>query len=281
MTWSCDWPAPAKINRFLHIVGRRADGYHCLQTLFQFVEPADRLDFAVTDAPDIAREGGLADLAPEADLAVRAASVLQHAAGVRRGVRIRLEKRIPAGGGLGGGSSDAATVLVALNKLWACGLDASQLGTLAVELGADVPVFIRGRASWAEGIGDELTPVVADEPWLVLADPGVAVNTGAVFRDAKLTRQSAHITIRDLEAGAAGNDCEAVVRRMHPAVGRALDILGEHGPVRLTGTGGCLFGRFDSRAAANAAAAAVGARLRTWVCQARNRSPLLDRLRAE
>ena len=279
--WSCDWPAPAKINRFLHVVGRRPDGYHRLQTLFQFVEPVDRLDFAVLKTPIIEREGGLRGVAEADDLALRAAHALRAAAGIRAGVRIRIAKRIPVGGGLGGGSSDAATTLVALNQLWGCGLSTAALLDLALALGADVPVFVNGRAAWAEGIGEQLTSVVVDEPWLVMVDPGVAVDTGAVFRDGKLTRQSAHITIRDLETGAVRNDCEPVVRRLHPAVGRALDQLGEQGPAMLTGTGGCLFARFDSHEAACQAAGQLTGRVTAWVCRASNRSPLLDRLDAE
>ena len=281
MTVSRDWPAPAKINRFLHITGRQADGYHTLQTLFQFVEPQDQLDFEITDTPEIIREGGLPGLADDEDLVVQAAVRLQRETGVRQGARIRLTKRIPAGGGLGGGSSDAATVLVALNALWACGLDRAALERLGLALGADVPVFVRGEAAWAEGVGERLTPVEVDCPWLLLADPGVSVNTGAIFRDPKLTRHGAHITIRAFEAEGGRNDCEAVVRRQYPAVGRALEILGEWGPVSLTGTGGCLFARFGNEEQARQAAAGVEERLSVWVCQAGNRSPLLDRLEAE
>lgn len=276
--WCSGWPAPAKINRFLRILGRRRDGYHQLQTLFQFIEPIDRLDFAVTADPMVTREGGLPGLDPEEDLVVRAARALQRFAGVEQGVCIRLIKRIPAGGGLGGGSSDAATTLVALNELWGCRLPRSSLMKLALDLGADVPVFVAGRAAWAEGVGEELQPMAVDEPWLLMANPGVAVDTGAVFRAMKLTRPGTQLTIRDFEAGAVGNDCELVVRQLHPAVGEALDILGEQGPVALSGTGGCCFCRFDSRQAASEAAERVGDRVATWLSRASNRSPLLDRL---
>ena len=281
MYLSSAWPAPAKINRFLHITGHRADGYHTLQTRFQLVEPQDWLDFEILDAPDILRDGGLPGLALDDDLTVRAARALQQAGGISQGVRIRLDKRIPAGGGLGGGSSDAATTLVALNALWRCGLAERELAAMALRLGADVPVFIGGRAAWAEGVGESLTPLEVDCPWLVVVDPGVSVDTRSVFCDPKLTRHGAHITIRDFKAGAGRNDCEAVVRRQYPAVARALDTVGKWGPTLLTGTGGCLFARFDHRERASMAASEVGKTFHAWVCQAVNRSPLLDRLEAE
>jgi len=276
MTAAGSWPAPAKINRFLHVTGRRADGYHQLQTLFQFVEPLDWLVFEPLAGGAIERSGGLAGLDAEDDLTVRAGRLLQREAGVQAGAHIRLRKRIPAGGGLGGGSSDAATTLVALNHLWGCGLDTEALAALGLRLGADVPVFVRGQAAWGEGVGECLVPAAADEPWLLLADPGVPVATGRVFADAKLTRSSPHITIRALDAGETRNDCEAVVRRLYPAVGRALDALARVGEPRLTGTGGCAFVAFAEEAAARAAQAHLGAGLRTWVSRAVNRSPLLD-----
>ncbi len=279
--WSLDWPAPAKINRFLHITGQRPDGYHALQTVFQFVEPVDWLSFAVTADGGIERQGGLADLAPGDDLVVRAAEALQRRSGVSFGALIHLDKRIPAGAGLGGGSSDAATTLVALNRLWGCGFSTQALAELGRSLGADVPVFIRGLAAWAEGIGEELTPMQPDCPWLVLLDPGVAVSTAAVFGDAKLTRHSPHTTIRAFSAGAVRNDCESVVRRLYPVVGEALDALSVHGPAMLTGTGGCMFAPFDSPQRADEAAGLLSERWRVWVCQAGNRSPLLDRAGAE
>ncbi|MEX0385463.1 4-(cytidine 5'-diphospho)-2-C-methyl-D-erythritol kinase [Spiribacter onubensis] len=278
---SRDWPAPAKINRFLHITGRRADGYHELQTLFQFVEPVDGLVFAMTPDGTIRREGGLPGLPPESDLAVRAATVLRHQTGSGPGVRIQLDKRIPAGGGLGGGSSDAATTLVALNELWGCGLSTAELEQIGLGLGADVPVFVRGLACWAEGVGERLSPLSVDCPWMVIIDPGVSVDTRSVFTDTKLTRHGERITIRGFETGAARNDCEPVVRRIHPAVGEALDALAAFGPSRLTGTGGCLFATFQHRASAEHAAAGVRDRWSAWVTRAMNRSPLLDRLDAE
>ncbi|AGY92531.1 hypothetical protein SPICUR_07870 [Spiribacter curvatus] len=276
---SADWPAPAKINRFLHITGRRPDGYHTLQTLFQFAEPIDWLDFTVTADGVIRREGGMPGLAPTADLAVRAAGVLQSRARVAAGVRIHIRKGIPAGGGLGGGSSDAATTLVALNVLWGCGLASATLEELGLELGADVPVFVRGQSVWAEGIGEQLTPMDADRPWLVVLDPGVSVTTGAVFNDPKLTRHTERITMSRFNALALRNDCEATVRRLHPPVAAAIDALSAYGPTRLTGTGGCLFAWFGDRALAERAKKGVSAYGTAWVSRASNRSPLLGRLK--
>ncbi len=281
MDWSENWPAPAKINRFLRITGRRPDGYHTLQTLFQFVQPVDYLSFAITDDGVIQRQGGLPGLPAADDLVVRAAQALQQAAHVSQGAVIQLEKRIPAGAGLGGGSSDAATTLVALNHLWGCGLDTAALAGLALDLGADVPVFIAGEAAWAEGVGDQLSPMTPDCPWLVVLNPGVAVSTAAVFRDPKLTRHSPHTTIRDLSAGEINNDCEPVVRRLYPVVSEALDALSVYGPAMLTGTGGCMFATFNAQKAAEHAAEQLRDRWMVWVCQAANHSPLVSRLGAE
>jgi 4-diphosphocytidyl-2-C-methyl-D-erythritol kinase len=279
--WSTHWPAPAKINRFLHITGQRPDGYHRLQTLFQFIEPVDQLDFRVTADGNIARTGGLAGLPAADDLVVKAARVLQREARVTAGARIHLQKRIPTGGGLGGGSSDAATTLVALDHLWGTHLGEARLQALAIGLGADVPVFIHGHAAWAEGVGDVLTPVAVDRPWLVVVDPGVPVSTRAVFTDPKLTRHGAHITIRGFESGLGRNDCESAVRRRFPEIGAALDSLGAYSPGMLTGTGGCLFAGFETQEAAQRAAAGVEALGDVWVCRPWNQSPLLDRLQAE
>lgn len=270
------WPAPAKINRFLHITGRRPDGFHTLQTLFQFITLADELRFEITGNARIERVNAVPGVPPEADLTVRAARLLQRRAGCCRGVRIQVTKRIPAGGGLGGGSSDAATALVALNHLWGTGLDADELATLALELGADVPVFVRGSAAWAGGVGERLTPAQPDTPWFALVDPGVPVSTAAVFNDPELTRNTPRTTIRGLDAGAAGNDCESVVRKRYPEVSRALDWLTEFAPARMTGTGGCVFAVMASEAAAQAAVRRLPERWRGWAVRGVNRSPLLE-----
>lgn len=272
------WPAPAKINRFLHIVGRREDGYHLLQTVFQFLDFRDELHFTPRDDGAVVLAPYGAGHAPSDDLIVRAARLLQARAGCRRGVDIRMVKRIPAGGGLGGGSSDAATTLHALNELWALGLSTDALARLGLELGADVPVFVHGRAAWAEGVGEKLEPLQLDEPWYLVIDPHCPVSTAEVFGDPKLTRHSPRITIAGFQRGAVHNDCEGVVRALRPPVARALDWLGEYGPARLSGTGGCLFAAFEDEASARSVLARVPRQWRGFVARGLNESPLLQRL---
>ncbi|MDA8363744.1 MAG: 4-(cytidine 5'-diphospho)-2-C-methyl-D-erythritol kinase [Gammaproteobacteria bacterium] len=241
------WPAPAKINLFLHVTGRRPDGYHTLQTAFQFLDHADELTFEVTDDRRISRSSDIPGVAEDADLCVRAARILQNAAGVDRGVVLHAIKRIPQGGGLGGGSSDAATTLLALNRLWGLNLSLPELAKIALQLGADVPVFVYGRAAWGEGIGEVLTPMSPAEPWYVVLVPPVHVSTQAVFAEfdrdiaAQLTHYSQPITIRDFHTGGAHNDLEAVVRRLYPQVDKALIWLGNFGNARMTGSGSCVY----------------------------------------
>ena len=234
------WPAPAKINRFLHILGRRADGYHALQTLFQFLDRCDTVSIRVRDDGVIRRRDELPDVPPEADLTLRAAYALQRLCGVAAGAEMRVRKRLPTGGGLGGGSSDAATTLVALNHLWGCGLDAASLAELGLTLGADVPVFVHGSAAWAEGVGEQLEPVVLDQPWYAVLAPACHVSTAELFRAPELTRNTAPITIADLP-DAGRNDFESIVRARYPAVERAFAALAPFGRPRLTGSGGCVF----------------------------------------
>jgi len=272
------WPAPAKINLFLHVVGRRDDGYHLLQTVFQFLEYGDELEFEPRADGRIVRIAEYDGVPEEQDLVVRAAKRLRQAAGIAAGVAIRVTKRLPFGGGLGGGSSDAATTLVALNRVWGLGFDTDALAKIGLELGADVPVFVRGRAAWAEGVGELLTPVEVPEEWLLVVLPGVAVSTAEVFKHPDLTRNTAAITIRAFLAGAGVNGCEAVVRKLHPEVGKALDWLRERGDARMTGTGSCVFLRCESEREAHAALAELPGHWRGFVTRGRNRSPLLDRL---
>ncbi|MBI1196005.1 MAG: 4-(cytidine 5'-diphospho)-2-C-methyl-D-erythritol kinase [Gammaproteobacteria bacterium] len=270
------WYAPAKINRFLHITGRRADGYHLLQTLFQFIDLRDELRFVLRDDGVICRVGGPEGL-PADDLCVRAATRLQAACGVTRGADIHLTKRIPMGGGLGGGSSDAATVLVALNELWGCGLDESELCAQGLELGADVPVFVFGRAAWAEGVGEALAEVAPDEPWMVLIDPHCHVDTGLVFSAPELTRDCQSITMAGFLAGLVSNVCEAVVRDQYPAVDEALNWLETHGgEARMTGTGACVFAACSNRDAAEALCRQVPEEWSGYVVKASNRSSLFE-----
>ena len=233
------WPAPAKLNLMLRVVGRRADGYHELQTVFQFIDRCDRLWLDVRDDGRIRRLTHVAGVDERDDLSVRAAMALQQATGCRLGVDIRCEKNLPMGGGLGGGSSDAATTLVALNQLWGTGLDEDRLSEIALPLGADVPVFVRGRAAWAEGVGERLDPVELPEPWYLVLVPPCAVSTKAVFSHPELTRDSKLITLADFLSGDAVNDCLPVVRRDYPEVDAALAWLSPWGG-RLTGTGACV-----------------------------------------
>lgn len=275
------WPAPAKLNLFLHITGRRSDGYHDLQTVFQFLDIGDELYFSVLADGAVRRQRPLPGVPEDVDLTVRAARLLKEASATPLGVAIDLRKRLPAGGGLGGGSSDAATTLVALNRLWGLGMSEDQLAELGLALGADVPVFVRGTAAWAEGVGEQLAPVSLAEPWFVVVVPPVTVSTAAVFSDPELTRDSAPITISDFFAGGGRNDCEAVVRRRYPEVARAMDWLNQWTPARLTGTGGCVFAAFAGRTDAEAVLNALPADWTAFMAQGRNRSPLMDRLTAE
>lgn len=235
------WPAPAKLNLFLHVTGRRSDGYHLLQTVFRFLDFGDELGFELTDEGRIRRAAPLAGVPEEQDLTVRAARLLKERSGVSQGVVIHLTKRLPLGGGLGGGSSDAATTLIALNTLWGANLSVDELARLGLALGADVPVFVRGNAAWAEGVGEVLSPVALPPAWYVVLIPPVTVSTAEVFADSKLTRNTPPITIRDFLAGRGRNDLEPVVCRRHPEVAQALEWLRRYGDARMTGSGGCVF----------------------------------------
>ncbi len=276
--WSADWPAPAKLNLMLRVTGRRADGYHELQTVFQFVDWHDSLDFRLRPDGEIRRLGELPGVPEQDDLVVRAARLLRSRCPGAPGVDIRLRKRLPMGGGLGGGSSDAATVLVALNRLWGCGLPETDLAELGLRLGADVPIFVHGRAAWAEGVGERLQAVDLPEPWYLLLLPPVHVSTGEIFAAPELTRNSRPITIRAFVAGDRRNDCLPVVRDRYPEVAQALEWLGNYAEARMTGTGACVFAAFDTRAQAEAVLAQMPAGWTGRVTHAANRSALRDRL---
>jgi 4-diphosphocytidyl-2-C-methyl-D-erythritol kinase len=273
------WPAPAKLNLFLHVTGRRVDGYHELQTLFQLIDLCDTLTISVREDGQIERGAGAAGVAPEEDLSVRAARALKQATGTRAGASISVHKRIPAGGGLGGGSSDAATTLLALNELWECGLGLLELARLGLSLGADVPVFVQGSTAWAEGIGERLTPVTPPERWYVVIYPGVAVSTREVFQSPELTRNSPLITIRAFFESGGRNDCEAVVRARSPEVAEALEWLARLAPARLTGTGSCVFTACASAAEAERLAARVPDRWMSFVARGLSTSPVHRQLR--
>jgi 4-diphosphocytidyl-2-C-methyl-D-erythritol kinase len=274
------WPAPAKLNLFLHVTGRRPDGYHCLQTVFQLIDVCDEISVEVRDDGEIRRPAGLPGVTPDEDLAVQAARLLQRASGCRLGAEIRVQKRIPAGGGLGGGSSDAATVLVALNRLWGLDWPAGRLAELGLQLGADVPVFVHGRSAWAEGVGERLAPIDLPPSWFAVVCPDCAVSTAAVFSDPELTRDTPETTINGFLSTGGRNDCETVVRRRYPAVAAALDWLavrsGGHG-ARLTGTGACVFARFETAAEARAVIAALPTGWAGFAARGLAESPLLAR----
>jgi 4-diphosphocytidyl-2-C-methyl-D-erythritol kinase len=270
-------PAPAKLNRLLHIIGRREDGYHELQTLFQFLEHGDTLHLRLRDDDEIRLTPALPGVPDSDNLIVRAARMLQAETGCRLGADIHLTKRLPMGGGLGGGSSDAATALLGLDRLWQLGLSIDRLATLGLLLGADVPVFVRGRAAWAEGVGERLTPVELDTPWFVIVHPGIEVATGAVFGAPELTRDTPPITMaRALQGGAPSwrNDCEPTVRALYPQVAEALDWLGSRAPAMLTGTGACIFARLDSEAEARRLMAEMPGRYTAFMARGLNLSPL-------
>jgi 4-diphosphocytidyl-2-C-methyl-D-erythritol kinase len=275
------WPAPAKLNLCLHIVGRRADGYHLLQTAMQFIDLLDELRFYRRPSGVIERIDGLATIPAETDLAVRAARLLASHATPDSGVAIAVDKRIPIQGGLGGGSSDAATVLVALNRLWRTDLGVDELANLGLQLGADVPLFVRGHAAWAEGVGERLTPLDLPAQHYVVVKPKVAVSTAEIFQAAELTRNSPITTIRGFFAQGGRNDCTATVRGRYPEIAEALDWLGEFGDARLTGTGACVFLAVPDLQAAQRIGARLPARWEGYMVRGLNRSPLLDRLAAE
>ncbi|EXJ15849.1 4-(cytidine 5'-diphospho)-2-C-methyl-D-erythritol kinase [Imhoffiella purpurea] len=275
------WPAPAKLNLMLRVVGRRENGYHELQTVFQFVDRCDQLWLDVRDDGVVRRLGALSGVPEDQDLTVRAARALQQATGCRLGADIRCDKVLPMGGGLGGGSSDAATTLVALNHLWGTGLSEDALSEIALPLGADVPVFVRGRAAWAEGVGERLEPVDLPQPWYLVLVPACSVSTRDVFCHPELTRDSSCIKLADFLSGDAVNDCLPVVRREYPPVAEAIEWLDRWGGGRLTGTGACVFARFEERDRALDACRAAPEALRAFVARGLNRSPLLDRLDQE
>lgn len=273
--WS-SWPAPAKLNLALQITGRRPDGYHQLQTVFRLLEWGDTLQLRVRHDGVISRHGmSVAGVAEADDLTVRAAKLLQSASKTEKGADISVEKRVPAGGGFGGGSSDAATVLVALDYLWGLDLGVERLAELGLQLGADVPVFVRGENAWAEGVGDKLTPIRLPEAWYVLADPGIHVPTGDLFQAPDLTRNAAPAKIADFVSGnVLGNAFEPVLRRREPAIEAAFAALSRIGTPRLTGSGSGCFVEFADRASAEAALADLPDGLRAWMAAGAERSPL-------
>ncbi|MEM6998719.1 MAG: 4-(cytidine 5'-diphospho)-2-C-methyl-D-erythritol kinase [Pseudomonadota bacterium] len=275
------WPAPAKLNLFLHIIGQRDDGYHLLQTVFQFIQLQDVIDFTILDSNDVHRSSSMHGVDAENDLVVRAARLLKEKTGCRLGVDIQVTKQIPEGGGLGGGSSDAATTLVALNELWKTGLSTEELAKMGLSLGADVPIFIHAHAAWAEGVGESFTPVEPEESWYLVIYPGCNVPTAEVFNADDLTRNTPAITIRDFLERGGNNDCENVVRNSYQEIAKALDWLAEFAPAKLTGTGACLFAAFADEQQANTVAQQLPVSWQGFVVKGMNKSPLLERLMGE
>ncbi|MFC3395569.1 4-(cytidine 5'-diphospho)-2-C-methyl-D-erythritol kinase [Brenneria rubrifaciens] len=274
------WPSPAKLNLFLYITGRRADGYHLLQTLFQFLDYGDTLTITPRQDDNINLLTPIAGIEDEQNLIVRAARLLQqhclrhglHPA--RFGADIRIEKCLPMGGGLGGGSSNAATVLVALNRLWACGLGADTLAALGLQLGADVPVFVHGHAAFAQGVGEKLTPATPPEKWYLVAHPGISIATSLIFGDPQLKRDSPVRSLETLLKQTFVNDCEAIARKRFREVEQLLSWLLEYAPARLTGTGACVFAEFDTESEARRVLGQAPEWLNGFVARGVNVSPL-------
>ena len=274
------WPSPAKLNLFLYITGQRTDGYHSLQTLFQFLDYGDTIDIALRGDGEIRLLTPVEGVAHEDNLIVRAARLLMKVASESNrlpkgsGADISIDKRLPMGGGLGGGSSNAATVLVALKHLWQCGLSIDELAALGLTLGADVPVFVRGHAAFAEGVGEILTPVEPEEKWYLVAHPGVSIPTPVIFSDPDLPRNTPKRSIKTLLKCEFGNDCEVIARKRFREVDAALSWLLEYAPSRLTGTGACVFAEFDTESRARQVLEQAPEWLKGFVAKGVNLSPL-------
>lgn len=277
-TWQQPWPAPAKLNLFLHVTGRRADGYHTLQTAFRLIDLADTLRFSPRADGKVTLARPLAGVAPEQDLCLRAAALLKRATGHSGGVDIELDKRIAIGGGLGGGSSDAATTLIALNQLWRLGLKRGELQQLGLELGADVPAFVFGENSFAEGVGEQLTALALPAAWYLVLVPPVHVPTAAVFAAPELTRGAKPIKITaffdGLKRRTLRNDLEPVVSKRYPEVARHLAWLKQHGEARMSGSGACVYAEFSTESAARAIHAQLPQAMHGLVARGLERHPL-------
>lgn len=271
-------PAPAKLNLMLHILGRRADGYHQLQTLFQFLDHGDELGFSRRNDGKIILHTEVPGVPHDSNLIVRAAHMLQRESGCTLGADIWLDKRLPMGGGIGGGSSDAATTLLGLDHLWQTELGEERLAQLGLTLGADVPVFVRGRAAFAEGVGEQLQPVELTEPWFLVAIPQVSISTAEVFSDPELTRDTPAITVRSLPEGGGRNDCQPVVEKRYSEVRNALITLNKFVSAKMTGTGACVFGSFPNQADADKVSRQLPDTLPSFIARGCNRSPLHRKL---
>jgi 4-diphosphocytidyl-2-C-methyl-D-erythritol kinase len=270
------YPAPAKLNLFLHVTGRRADGYHLLQTVFRFIDYGDTLRFTLRGDGQIHLTAPLPGVLMENDLCFRAARLLQATTGTTQGVEIALEKRLPLGGGLGGGSSDAATTLIVLNRLWGTNLSRAELMALGLTLGADVPVFLFGDNAWAEGVGEQLTPITLQPAWYVVLVPPISVATAEVFSAPELTRNTLPVTIPAFSAGQIHNDLEPVVTGRYPSVARHLDWLKQYSAAHMTGSGACVFAAFTTEQAAREVWANKPAWIEGFVARGLDQHPLRD-----
>ena len=267
-------PAPAKLNLMLHIVGQRADGYHLLETLFQFLDYADTLHFNPRSDGQIILHTQIAGVPHDDNLIVRAARLLQQHTDTGQGADIWLDKKLPVGGGIGGGSSNAATTLVGLNYLWSTKQTLESLAQLGLSLGADVPVFVMGKAAFAQGVGEKLQPLELPEPWYIVAVPPVSISTAKVFSDKCLTRDTPLTNIRTVLKQSGHNDCQAVVEKRYPDVRNALILLNKYVEARLTGTGSCIFGGFPNEQQAVNIATQISESLPSFVAQGANTSML-------
>jgi 4-diphosphocytidyl-2-C-methyl-D-erythritol kinase len=267
--------SPAKLNLFLHITGRRADGYHQLQTVFQLLNYGDQLDFTLIDQPEIQLTPELPDVPFEKNLIVRAARALLPYKKINQGIQIKLEKRLPMGGGIGGGSSNAATTLVALNHLWQCQLSTEKLAQIGLALGADVPVFVRGRTAWAEGVGEKLEAIDLAANWFLVVQPDCHVSTAEIFSHKDLTRDTPAIKVAAFLEGGGHNDCQPLVRRLYPEVNRCLQWLEDTGyQPRMTGTGACVFVCFNNQQTAVEAQQKIATTgMKNFIAQGINYSP--------
>ncbi|WP_286232794.1 4-(cytidine 5'-diphospho)-2-C-methyl-D-erythritol kinase [Thalassotalea sediminis] len=269
------FPSPAKLNLFLHIVGQRADGYHELETVFQFLESGDTIDISISNTSnELTLLTPINGVDNEDNLIIKAAKALQHYANVKKGALIKIDKRLPMGGGLGGGSSNAATVLVALNYLWQLNISLEELATLGLTLGADVPVFVRGYAAFAQGIGEQLTPVTPSEDYYLITKPPVSISTQAVFTAPSLTRDTPKLNLDQLDINSCHNDCQTFVIKHYPEVANLLAWLLEYAPSQMTGTGACIFSRFSSREQAEKIQSLLPEQISSFVAKGVNRSPL-------
>ncbi len=273
------WPSPAKLNLFLHILGHYDNGYHQLQTLFQILDQGDELAFDVISSDEITLSPSIPGVNDEDNLIIKAAKLLRDHTGVKKGVKIQLRKNLPMGGGIGGGSSNAATVLVALNKLWECNLDTSELAALGLRLGADVPIFVEGHSGFAGGVGEAITATELTEQWYLVVNPGIHVATADIFGEPALPRKTAAIAWDNYTFDATHNDCQTIVCDRHPEVALLLQWLLQFAPSRMTGTGACVFAIFSDEISARRVLDTLPGKWTGFVAKGVNTSPLLQKLK--